>query len=465
MIRRPFEFWESERTIDYIYYPSVEREQRLKEYYLLNMQGVMQHPFLTRDQIDHRKFLRIKELIDYAYANVPIYRKLYDDAGVLPRDVQTWEDYSRLPIITKDHLIESFPHGCVDWRNFKAGDLYHTRSSGSTGQVVRLYVNEDAILMDTVQGIRQHALQSGLRYAPNHKVAAVYTCPWWYRKVGDQYPVFFVSSLLDRHELDEALDEVDPDILSCYPSMLNKLSDSIQRLNRLYLIIVHSEQSSSLQRKRWSERFGVPVVDEYSSEEATRIALELPCGHIHVCEDTVHLEIVEPDGARPKPLGQSGLTVVTNLLNKATPILRYNQGDYATFPVEQEPCLVGWTQIKAIEGRQIDSFINMAGREIPSGTVLDITYRWLIESRSDIRDFEVIQRNYREIEVRAAVALASEKDQRLSLGQLSSWFESVLGHPVRVRLEFVDRIHQTSPKRRSIRREFRTNEPRSPSKS
>ncbi len=52
----------------------------------------------------------------------------------------------------------------------------------------------------------------------------------------------------------------------------------------LCVAVTHSEYSSRAQRQAWSKELGVPVLDEYSSEEATRIALELPCGHYrHPC--------------------------------------------------------------------------------------------------------------------------------------------------------------------------------------
>ena len=59
----------------------------------------------------------------------------------------------------------------------------------------------------------------------------------------------------------------------------------------LHLAVTHSEGSTREARAAWSAALGCPVRDEYSSEEATRIALELPCGHYHVCEDAVMLEV------------------------------------------------------------------------------------------------------------------------------------------------------------------------------
>jgi phenylacetate-CoA ligase len=113
----------------------------------------------------------------------------------------------------------------------------------------------------------------------------------------------------------------------------------------LYLAVTHSEYSSRQARTAWGERLGCPVLDEYSSEEATRIALEMPCGHYHVCEDSVHLDVLDPATLKPQIPGQSGIAVITNLLNSAMPFIRYVQGDLVTQPAEPEPCEINWSQI------------------------------------------------------------------------------------------------------------------------
>ncbi len=51
--------------------------------------------------------------------------------------------------------------------------------------------------------------------------------------------------------------------------------------------------SSKNERQNFSRELGgIPVLDEYSSEELTLIALELPCGHYHLCEDTVRVDML-----------------------------------------------------------------------------------------------------------------------------------------------------------------------------
>ncbi len=112
---------------------------------------------------------------------------------------------------------------------------------------------------------------------------------------------------------------------------------------KLELVVTHSEMSSKQERLLMSQQLGgIPVLDEYSSEELARIALELPCGHYHLCEDTVRTDIVDPQTLKPLQRG-TGLVIGTNLLNTAMPFIKYVQGDYVTVS-DQKECAVNWNK-------------------------------------------------------------------------------------------------------------------------
>ncbi len=194
------------------------------------------------------------------------------------------------------------------------------------------------------------------------------------------------------------------------------------------------------------------MLDEYSSEELTRIALELPCGHYHICEDTVVLDIVDPNTYYPIERG-TGLVVGTNLLNTAMPFIRYVQGDFVTIG-EQKPCNVRWKQIERVEGRLNDAFIRLDGIYVPAGTILDITYRWMFDTGINIREFEIIQREPRRIVANVSeLDLMNDENLQRSCNHLEELLKHALGD---VELEFniVDHIEKKGRKYRPIRREF-----------
>jgi len=411
------------------------------------------HPYLPRAEIERQKLERIKYLVELACAEIPVYKEKYRAAGFKPSDLRTIDDIQHIPVITKQELVAAFPDRCLNPR-FRPEDLFQTRSSGSSGQTLLIRVDLDAIVTDTIQGVRQFALQSGGDYAPSDLIAHVYTVPWWFSSVDGAYPTAFISNVLPAKRVAEHLGEMQPEILSCYPSNLDALVEHAGRFDgRLRLAVTHSEHSTKSARAQWAQRLGAPVLDEYSSEEATRIALEAPCGHYHVCEDTVHLDVLDPATMRPQTPGRSGVAVITNLLNEAMPFIRYVQGDCITEPSSPEPCALSWKQIESIGGRANDAFVNKFGRSAPAGSILDITYRWMFDCDIHLKQFELVQIGSERIAASFAPGPGvSEAKIRGALGHLQELIGLCLEHPVHVALTLVDAFPPSPGKRRPIRR-------------
>jgi phenylacetate-CoA ligase len=453
--RSCLEFWESEHTRPAHKFSSIETPAPFHPGIEDYLERCLAHPYLPQEEIKRMQLARIKQLVELAYAEIPVYRNKYIAAGFSPADLQTYEDIQKIPVITKPELVAAFPEYCVNKR-FNPDDLFPTRSSGSSGQTLLIRVDYEAILTDTIQGVRQFIMQSGGNYSRKDLLAHVYTVPWWFSSVGEHYRMAFISNLIPPARVAQNLRKIAPKILSCYPSNLEALVPHAQEFNSsLCLAVTHSEYSSRAARQAWSKELGVPVLDEYSSEEATRIALELPCGHYHVCEDTVHLDVLDPETLQPQIPGRSGLAVITNLLNEAMPFIRYVQGDCVTQPAEPEPCDVQWSQIASIDGRMNDAFINREGRKVPAGSVLDITYRWMFDSDLHLAQFELVQKRNDLIETTFVLG-GGVTEKRLfdAIPHLEALMSLSMEHPVGVKANIVEAFPPKTGKRRPIRRDI-----------
>jgi phenylacetate-CoA ligase len=449
------QFWESEATRPKVSGASGFAHVALEEMTEETLPGCLHHPFRSPDEIRRGQFERVRELVELAYRDVPLYADKYRAVGFEPGDLKSWEDFERLPVVTKDELVEAGPARCVSSR-FPVDDLFATRTFGTSGRTVIIKVDARAIMVDTIQGVRQLMLQSGMRYRPDHLTAHFYTVPWWFETIGDDHRTAFISGLIAPPTVGRILDEVNPHVLSCYPTNLKALLPYWKGKNATnrYLAIVHSETSSAEDRRRWSRELGIPVLDEYSSEEATRIALELPCGHYHVCDDTVNLEVLDPVTREPRPDGELGIAVVTNLLNEAMPFIRYVQGDHVTRPRSPGSCMVKWSQLETINGRVNDGFVSQHGRQVPAGAILDLAYRWMFDANVHIKEFELVQKAPGAI--KAVLMVDGEPQEKVgaSFGHLRELLSVCLGHPVEVDVELVKSFPVRTGKRRPIRREF-----------
>src|SRR5690348_12041446 len=87
-----------------------------------------------------------------------------------------------------------------------------------------------------------------------------------------------------------------------------------------------SEMWSDELRRRIEERLGIESFDIIGMTETGGVGMGIDCpahAGIHVWEDHYLVEIVEQDGGRPVPDGETGELVVTTLTREALPMVRY----------------------------------------------------------------------------------------------------------------------------------------------
>ena len=101
-----------------------------------------------------------------------------------------------------------------------------------------------------------------------------------------------------------------------------------------------ADQIPQSAREQARELFGAKVTDRYSCEEFGFLAVQCPIhDHLHTVPFNNLIEIVDEHG-NPSPPGVPGRVLVTSFSNLATPMFRYELGDYAQWG---EPCQAGIT--------------------------------------------------------------------------------------------------------------------------
>lgn len=353
--------------------------ENVKELMNNEWNSIRNFPYQSYKKIRDWQLKRISYIVDYAYENIPLYRKKYDAIGFKKGDIKTWRDYNKLPILTKEELINGFPNEIA--KNIEDFNL-STRSSGSSGKFVTIAVSTDAIYNDTIQGFRQYYLQTNNRYNPEDVVLFIYTCPWWITEVDGLYKAEFLPTTTKVEDAIKKIKEIRPKIISTYPTYLEKISSKGIDLSKYGVdtVIVHSEQSSRSFRAKLEKELNVKIVDEYSSEEMTRIALECPHHTYHLEEDACYVEALDPKTFKKVKHGEPGILVGTNLLNLSTPIIKYNQGDLVILdkPTKCE-CKNKCRTMNKIQGRLMDSVMINNNEYIPASSFMDIAYNWFLE--------------------------------------------------------------------------------------
>ena len=87
---------------------------------------------VSRDELHADQTQKIMKMVHHIYGNVPFYRQAFDALGILPGDIKSIDDLSKLPFTVKGDLRDNYPK-----KMFAVGDEDVIRihaSSGTTGK-------------------------------------------------------------------------------------------------------------------------------------------------------------------------------------------------------------------------------------------------------------------------------------------------------------------------------------------
>lgn len=140
-----------------------------------------------------------------------------------------------------------------------------------------------------------------------------------------------------------------PNYLLTYPSNLEALLDEMDQQGVIPLESIKTISEPLTPELRARAEKICSVFDTYSSQELGYIASMCHFGRLHIHSEVNFVEILRDDGTACM-VGEVGNVVVTNLVNYATPLIRYALGDKASFG-HPCPCGAPHPVLGSIEGK------------------------------------------------------------------------------------------------------------------
>jgi phenylacetate-CoA ligase len=61
------------------------------------------------DKLVNRQEERLRNIMNYAYTNVPFYQDLFKSVNITPYDIKTVKDLKKIPTITKIDVYDNYP--------------------------------------------------------------------------------------------------------------------------------------------------------------------------------------------------------------------------------------------------------------------------------------------------------------------------------------------------------------------
>ena len=385
-------------------------------------------------------------MVSHAALTVPFYQKRFAESGFDAFNLESLDSISTLPLLTKKDIIN-------------AGDELRSSSylndprvrrkttSGSTGVSLEILVDEEALQYKRACTLRSDEWSGWRR---GETIAMIWGNPDYLKK-GLRGRIR--NTFLDRHYYLDTL-KMNQDSMSRFadrlltkkPSLLFGHAHSVYLFSQFIAnyrpgsikprgIITSAMILHDWQRKAIETEFNCTVTNRYGCEEVSLIASECERHQgLHVNNDGVYVEIIR-DG-NSVAAGEPGAIVVTDLKNRAMPLIRYKIGDVASWCQSKLcPCGRGLPLIDRIEGRDAD-YVTTSRGELISGISLTENFAMMIPGISQI---QIIQESLNNFTFRI-VKGNNFTDESINI--LHHYVDKRFGSDTMCHCEFVDQIPQ-----------------------
>lgn len=338
------------------------------------------------DEIGRIAQRRLRFIINEAYRKVPFYSRTFRSLGITPDNIKNVADLEKLPILKRGDVLEN--QAQMVNSEFQPNNCIRKTTSGSTGeQVVCLF---DPNAWYHLEGIALRGqFQGGLKL--KYKVAVVVTPQSiarnkFYKYLSRLGRLKYASLFADIEATLSSLTRFNPHILKTCPSFLRAATETDAAFY-CPLVFSMSEVLDPDLRRQVETGFNARVIDLYGAVEFTSIAWECRDSSLyHVDADAVIVETVKLDSGSPANLGEPARVLVTGLLNRAMPLIRYELGDIGVLSDDECSCRVKLPIMKRIEGRRVDCIRLPSGRLISPYTLTEI-----IRHFNGIKQYQIIQ--------------------------------------------------------------------------
>jgi len=401
--------------------------------------------WLPPDAVRAAQDAALAAMVRHACATSPFHRERFRAAGIDPAGVRSIADLATLPLLTKadvrDHLDDILS------TDFAAAELVQAKTGGSTGVALKVLCDRRgielragaALLADTWSGWR-----------PGQPLAAVWGNPPVPRTLKNRLRrwlkdrVIFLDTMhIDDAAIDRFLAEwraMRPGLLYGHAHSIFILCDAL-RARGLTLrprgIVATSMMLIEPERAVIEEVCGIPVTDRYGCEEVSLIDCECEEHRgLHLNAAHAVVEFLRDDGT-PCAAGEDGRIVVTELVNRGMPMIRYEVGDRGVPSDRACPCGRGWPLMESLTGRTADFLVAEGGFRVAGISIIENTLTRL----PGIRQLQIVQTAPRHLHVNLVPGEGWDQAVR---DELTATLRRILGDGMAVDLEMVDRIAQES---------------------
>jgi phenylacetate-CoA ligase len=278
---------------------------------------------------------RLRHIIQHAYANAPAVKSILDAAGVSPENIQTLADLDRIPVTSKDRVVElqaadppfggflAVPLDTLQHVFFSPGPLYEPSAGESA-------------VMDTVRDVFGIA---------GFTAGDVVINTFGYHFIPTGLALDQVLTQIGATVIPAGVGNADLQIkmmldlgVTGYvgtPSWLMALIEKAGEMGldfraqlSLLKTLVSAEPLPPALRQAFVEQYGLSVTNAYGTAELGFLAYNTEGGLPMRLLETPIIQVVNSETGKPVGPGEAGEVVVTTF-NETYPLIRFGTGDLA----------------------------------------------------------------------------------------------------------------------------------------
>jgi len=396
----------------------------------------------------HAKQLRqLRALLQHADSHVPFYRRMFQEHGFSPVDVESMTDLLALPYLTRALVRHNLDQMIAD--DVERSRLTMIATGGTSGNPLGFYADEAAFNPTEWAFLISMWRRVGYRFGDKSVVLRGNVPPTGSHCYDDVARQLILSSFhMTADTMQSYVDlagKFSPKFILAYPSSAMVLARYMKENNldpfpTVKALLLASETVYDFQRSLLEEVLQCRVFSWYGHTERAVLGGECEHSHYyHLFPEYGITEIVDKSGQPVEREDEIGEIVATGFLNWAMPFIRYETGDMGAYSSKRCACGRNYPLLTRVEGR-IDEYIVAAdGSLIPLGPAIFAIHDAKFAA---VKQIQFVQEKPGELIINAAREAYTSDEEIVQY--LLTTFNRKLGALFRLSVNVVEEIPRTS---------------------
>lgn len=322
---------------------------------------------IPREELEALQWKRLRETLDRA-GRSPYYGSSPGRPGLSAADLHSLKDVEKLPFTTKDDLREHWPYGFIAVSKDELVRMHS--SSGTTGRATVIFHTVEDIA-EWTNLVARSMFMTGMRKGDvfqNMMTYGLFTGGLGFHYGAEKLGALVIPAGAGNSKRQiQLMQDFDTTVIHIIPSyalhlylVFEEMGVDPKRDTKLKIAFIGAEPHSEKTRLKIEELYGIKAFNSYGLSEMNGpgVAFECTCQNgLHIWEDNFLVEIIDPKTLRPVPDGEEGELVLTTLVRRGMPIIRYRTKDLTRIIPGPCPCGRTHRRIERIKGRTDDMMI------------------------------------------------------------------------------------------------------------